>query len=213
MRAYSLCLLLVIIPATSVAQEAMSPTDGQIAATVKASNEKRGATTFWRSDGLGVIFGYDERWKPANPSQKSTAVVVNWTARKSGAVMATCYLEVNESEVGKLIPAQIRQNARGIVDAYLRNGRLRDPNMRLINWRPATQDNHPVVYMERDMSVTNLNESFRARIYSIVTSWRGHEINMECASPIPVTMPKMAGVVEGPIQKILGSLQFVRGEQ
>lgn len=213
MRACLLCLLLAIMPAAAVAQEAASPTDEQIAAAVKASNKKRGETTFWRSDSLGVIFGYDERWKPANPSQRSTVAVVNWTSRKSGGLMATCYLEVNESDVGKLTPAQVRQDARDIVDAFMRNGRLRDPNMELINWRSATQDNHPVVYMERDMSVSNLNEAFRARIYSVVTSWRGHEINMECASPIPVTMPKVAGIVEGPIQKVLGSMQFVRGEQ
>lgn len=212
MKIYMLCLSLLCASADSAAQKVNSPTDEQIAAAVKASNKTRGATTFWRSDELAVIFGYDERWKPANPSQKSTAVVVDWTSSKSGGLMATCYLEINNSEIGKLKPDQIRQKAKQIADAFLRNGRLRDPNMQLVDWRLATQDNHPVVYIERDMSVTNLNDTIRARVYSLVTSWRGREVNMECSSSIPVTMPKVAGVVEGPIRKVLESMQFVRGE-
>jgi hypothetical protein len=207
-----LLLPLLFASVAVVAQEVSFPTDEQIVAAVEASSRPRGATTFWRSDAFGLIFGYDERWKPANPSQKSTAVVINWTSVKTGDVMATCYLEINNSEIGKLTPEQIRQKARHIADAFLRNGRLRDPNMQLINWRLATQDNHPVVYIERDMTVTNLNGTIHSRVYSVVTSWRGREVNMECASSIPVAMPKVAGVVEGPIRKVLGSMQFVRGE-
>jgi len=185
-------------------------TDEQIATAIEASNKKRGSTTFWRSDELGVIFGYDERWKPANASQKSTAAVVNWTSRRSGGLMATCYLETKTSVLGQFTPEMVKQRAKLIADAVLKNGRLRDPSMQLTDWRVATQDNHPVVYIERDMSVTNLNGTTNSRIYSMFTSWQGREVNMECASTIPVSMPKLSGIVEGPIKKVLSSLQFIR---
>lgn len=194
------------------AQTAANPTNEQIAAAIKASNQKRGTTSFWRSDNFGLIFGYDQRWKPVNPSQRSTASVINWTSRASGGLMATCYLEVNSSsELAKLTPTQVAVKGKAIADAMVRNGKLRDPSMRLVTWRSAKQDNHPVVYVERDMRVENIDRTFNARIYSVVTAWKGREVNFECASEIPISMPKAAGIVEGPIKSVLGSLQFVRG--
>jgi hypothetical protein len=194
------------------AQTTDNPTDEQISAAIRVSNQKRGATSFWRSDNFGLIFGYDQRWKPANPSQKSTASVINWKSRASGGLMATCYLEVNtSSDVARLTPRQVTDKAKSIADAMVRNGRLRDPNIRLVSWRTMQQDNHPVVYLERDMRIENINTTYNARIYSIVTAWRGREINFECASEIPINMPKAAAIVEGPIKSVLGSLQFVRG--
>lgn len=206
-------LVLLLGATASIAQETAAPTEDQIAAAIEASNVARGSTTFWRSDELGLTFGYDERWKTANPSQASTAVVVNWTSREAGGLMATCYLEVNDSEVGRLTPEQIRQRAEQIADSILRNGRLRDPGMQMVEWRLAAQDNLPVIYIERDMSVNNISDTIRARIYSVVTAWRGREISFECASSIPVTFPELAGVVESPITRVLSSLQFVRGAQ
>lgn len=193
------------------AQTTDIPTDEQISAAVTASNQKRGNIVFWRSDKLGLIFGYDQRWKPVNASQKSTVSVVNWTTRASDGLMATCYLEINDSsDVARLKPSQITKNAKAIADAMLRNGKLRDPAMRLVTWRPISQDNYPAVYLERDMRVENLGRTFNARLYSIVTAWKGREVNFECASEVPIKMPKVAGVVEGPIKTVLGSLQFVR---
>lgn len=212
MKRYLLLLLFLFASNISVAQETDSLTDAQINAAIKASSKTRGDTTFWRSDKFGIIFGYDERWRVATPSQKSTATVINWVSRKSGGLMATCYLEINNSEIGELKPDQIQRKSKQIVDAFMQNGRLRDPNIQLTDWRFMVQDNHPVVYIERDMSVVNLNNTIRTRIYSMVTSWHGYEVNMECSSSIPITMPKASGVVEGPILKILGSVQFVRGK-
>ena len=209
---------LLLVPAIGLsfspvhAQTATTPTDEQIAAAVKASSQKRGTTSFWRSDKFGLIFGYDQRWKPVNPSQRSTASVINWKSRASGGLMATCYLEVNNSsDLAKLTPRQLTDKAKAIADAMVRNGRLRDPNMRLVTWRAASQDNHQIIYLERDMRIENIDRTINARIYSIVTAWKGREVNFECASEIPVSMPKAAGVVEGPIKSVLGSLQFVRG--
>lgn len=197
---------------SSHAQTTLKQTDQQIATAIKSSNLKRGATSFWRSDNFGLIFGYDQRWKPVNPSQKSTVSVINWTSRASGGLMATCYLEVNtSSDIAKLTPRQVADKAKTIADAIVRNGRLRDPNIRLVTWRLTQQDNHPVVYLERDMRIENVNAVFNARMYSMVTAWKGREINFECASEIPITMPKASGIVEGPIKSVLGSLQFVRG--
>lgn len=185
--------------------------EGQIAAAVEASRKVRGEVHFWRSDKLRLIFGYDERWTFANPSQRSTETVINWRARQSGGLMATCYLEATtDSGIAKMTHDDIRQRSRQVVDSVLRNSHARDPRTRLVTWRAASQDNLPVVYLERDMRIQNLNDSYSMRVYSIVTSWNGRAINFECASEIPLKMPRLAATVEAPIERVLGSLQFIR---
>ena len=190
------------------------PSAAQIEAAVQAGKKVRGRVSFWRSDELGLVFGYDERWSLANPSQRSTQAAINWRAQQSGGLMATCYLEsISSSGLAKLKPEQVGARGRELVESVLRNSRARDPQTRLVTWRAATQDNVPVVYLERDMRLQNLNDSYSVRVYSIITSWNGQEVNFECASEVPLRMPELAVTVEAPIQRVLGSLQFVREPQ
>lgn len=210
-RLFAYVLFFFALSSNALAKVSNVKDQKKIALAVETSNRTRGATTFWRSDDLGLIFGYDDRWKPANPSQQSTVAVINWLSNKSGNLMASCYLEINNhSDISRLRTEDIGRQAKYIVDSYLRNGRLRDPNMKIVKWYHTSIDNYPVVYIERDMTINIFDTVNCIRVYSIVTSWKGREVNFECASSIPIDMPEMAGIVEGPIKKILGSLQFVR---
>lgn len=209
----SFALMFALVGMSNIyAQTPTAASPDQVKEAVEASKKKRGRTTFWRSEALAVSFGYDERWVQVPASQKNSAVVISWRSRTSGGLMATCYLETSRSsELANLSPNQVEQRADAIAQALLRRTRLSDPNARLVKWRPAKQDNHPVVYSERDVSVENIDGKTRLRLYSLTSAWNGTEVNFECGSSIPRDMPQASGVVEFPIQAILGSLQFTRG--
>jgi len=207
-------LVIGLIAACPVAATPATPapaSPAQLQAAIDASAKPRGQTTWWRSDATGLIFGYDQRWAEVPASQQHTVVVVNWTARQGGGLMATCYIESTaNSEIARLSPTQVEARAESIAAAFMRNGKKRDPNMRMLTWRLARQDNHPVVYVERDFQIATIDKVAVARSYSIITAWKGREVVLECASDVPRRFPEMAPVVEAPIRRVLNSLQFVR---
>ena len=201
----------VLAVAAAASVSAYATVSQQADQAIAASKVQRGQIEFWRSDAAGVLFGFDERWAKASTSQPNTLVAINWSATSSSGLMATCSLEVTSaSDLSKLPPAEVSSRSREIAEALVRNASLRDPNAVLVTWRAAQQDNHPVVYAERDMAVQNLDRRIEMRVYSITTAWRGKDIQFECASEIPRRFPVAAGVVEFPIRKVLGSLQFIR---
>jgi len=178
---------------------------------IEASKQRRGETTFWRADDIGVSLGYDERWREVSPSQSQTRMVIEWQARSSQGLMATCFVQAGDtSGIAKLSPVQIQQGASRIADSILSVDRMRDPNARMVRWSLATQDGHPVVYTERDVSVQNLERRLEMRIYTIATAWRGSEIQVSCASEVPRKIPEAAQMVEFPMKAVLGSVTFRR---
>lgn len=210
-KSFALVLTISCLLPASHSTASDSATTDQLERAVAASKLKRGEIMFWRSDRLRLLFGYDERWGQAPSSQASSEVVINWKARATGRLMATCYVEAtSSSELASLSPSELEQRASSIAQALIRNSQARDPEARLITWRSAKQDNHPVVYSERDTSVETINGKLSLRHYSITTAWKGAEINFECASNIPRAMPEASEIVEFPIRSVLGSLQFLR---
>lgn len=178
--------------------------------------------TVWRSDELRVGFSYPSVWKAAQATQPMTRIVINWRTQKSQALIATCYLEAsaeNESEIARMAPADIESKASGIALGYLKNMKQRAPDAKLIDWRAVRQDGYPAVYLEREGTFSTFDQKWRDRSYSIVTSWRNREINLECASTLTTDEVRskatgdagtMAAEVEKAIQAVLRTLQFQR---
>ena len=209
--AFRLALLATLVAVTSEAAAAPALSPEQLRAAIAASSKPRGQTHWWRSESRRLILGFDERWHEVEPSQPSSAIVLQWTSKQGGGLMATCYVEsIAGTEVARLTPSQVEARGKAIVDAIVRNGRQRDPNLRLVTWRAARQDNHPVVYVEREMRLETLDDVSAVKLYSLATAWHGYEVSVECASEVPMRYPEMAPIVEQPIHRILNSLQFMR---
>lgn len=156
----------------------------------------------------------DERWKIANAAHEHTEVVVNRVAKSSGGLMATCYLESSDdSSLARLTADEVELRSEEIVQSLVENGRRRDQGVELVSWRRAVQDNVPVVYAVRDAQIQTISGAYQFRIYSITTTWNGREVHFECGSEVPRNWPEATPIVEGPILRVLGSLQFIRVQE
>ena len=192
----------------AAAQEVGLPSDKEISRSIEASNHTFGKVKMWRSEEMGLSFEFDARWKPTVPYRHSIAIEIIWKSPRFNGLLATCHVDAVQSDLGKLTPEEIKRQARKIVDDILQKELERDPDTKLVKWRPALQGGHPGVYIERDTKVSRLDQSFRSRVYSIVSSWRGRQVRLECMSIIPMARPGLADAVEKPIRKVLGSLKF-----
>lgn len=205
--------VLFFISAAAKTPDDLTISAEQIAQAREASTKTRGATTWWRHDEAGLLLGYDERWKAVNASQANSAIVLNWRSAKGDGLMATCYLELSEkgqNALANLRPDEIHANAESIAATLLANGRKRDPNSTLISSKRVIQDNHQAVYAVRNISLETIRNKSELKMYSLMTAWKGREVNLECASDIPVKFPTLAFSVEEPITRLMASLQFVR---
>lgn len=124
--------------------------------------------------------------------------------------MAACYLQTAISSIGNLNEAAIRERWQEIAESILKKGQLRDPHLKNVESRLATQDNYPVVYVVSDTFIKNINGDYGMRTYSLVTAWKGKELSFTCGSSVPVEMPELTEIVDEPILRLLSSLQFVR---
>lgn len=175
----------------------------------------------WKSDELGVTFAYANVWKEAESTMPSTRIVVNWRTQRSQALLATCYLEASgplESEVARLGLKGVERRAENIALGYEANMKKRAADGVLVTWRATQQDGYPVVYIEREGTITNFDGSKRLRLYSLVTSWREREVNLECGSVLTTNAARrgeakagqLADEIERGIKAVLGTLQFHR---
>ena len=94
---------------------------------------------------------------------------------------------------------------------------MRALNARLIEAKAAMQDGHPVIFLIREGSIENLDRKIHYKSYSIVTSWRGTEVNFECGTSIygpDYTSleggQRLIAQVEEGILHVLRTLQFDR---
>jgi len=176
--------------------------------------------TLWSDDKLGLRFTYPSVWQQAIATQPSTRVVINWRLSKSKALLATCYVEAHGSEASSLAdaePEQIHKNSESIAQSALRNFQFRSPNARLVEARAAFQDGHPVIFLIREGVIETLDRTIHTKSYSIVTAWRGKEVNFECGTSMygpDVTAlgggQRLASQVEAGIFNVLRTLQFDR---
>lgn len=174
--------------------------------------------TLWGDDGLGVRFTYPPVWQKATATQPSTRVVINWRLAKSKALLASCYLETHgTSSLARADPSQIHKNIDSISRSALQNLQMRAPNAHLIEARAAIQDGHPIIFLIREGTVEGLDRKYHNKVYSIVTAWRGTEVNFECGTSIygPEYTSLEGGQrlidqVETGILHVLKTLQFDR---
>ena len=75
------------------------------------STAKSEEFSVWKNSVAGIRFTYPNNWKPSTPVEDQTLFVINWTSRKSGGLMATCYIEANDSGMGHLTHSEIKNNA------------------------------------------------------------------------------------------------------
>jgi len=176
--------------------------------------------TVWSDDKLRLRFTYPPVWQQAVATQSSTRTVINWRLTKSKTLLASCYIEINGPETSSLARTEsslIHKNIDSIAQSALRNFQARAPNARLIEARAAMQDGHSVIFLIREGTVDNINNSVHIKTYSIVTSWHGTEVNFECGTSIfgpKYTLPdgdqRLILQVEGGILNVLSALQFDR---
>ncbi len=164
----------------------------------------------WKNSEVGIRFTYPKNWKPSTAIADQTLFVINWTSRNSGGLMASCYIEANDSGIGHLTHSEIRNNAENIATAVLNNAKKRDPEAELRTYKSVLQDNVPAVYVERTFKITSIDGATIMRGYSIITAWKGKEIFFECVSDIPVRFEEYRKPVEDKIRRVLRSLQFDR---
>lgn len=176
--------------------------------------------TVWSDSELGIRFTYPPVWVPATATQQATRVVINWRLSKSKTLLATCVLETSgatQSEIAKLQANQIHAKFDDIKASLLANFRLRALDGRLLNAQKSFVDGQPVIFVVREGSIQNLDRVLKIKAYSVTTSWRGHEINFECSTPIfgedystLVAGSKLVADVEAAVIHVLRTLQFDR---
>ena len=164
----------------------------------------------WRNQDSRVRFTYPNIWEQSTPIEEQTLVAINWLSKKSGGLIATCYLQEHSSTVGNLTQESVHANKEAIAQSVLSNTKKRDPKAVLIKASSIYQDNYPAIYIERTMVSANVESVSKLRIYSIITSWNDKEVLFECASSVPDRFPETKEHVEGNIFRVLRSLQFVR---
>lgn len=163
----------------------------------------------WKSSALNVRFTYGDRWTQSTPIQDSTQVAIVWLATRSGGLIATCHVQSAYS-LGHLSPAQVHEKRKEISRAILAGTQKRDPEAAVIRVEALTQDNHPVVYIESEATVKDIESSSKISMYTIATAWRGKGVIFECAHFIPARWGNIRAPVEAEIMRVLRTLQFDR---
>ncbi len=165
----------------------------------------------WTSQELGVRFSYDnEKWTEATPTQDSTVVAINWLSKKSGGLMASCYLGVYESGFGKLSPGAIHGQIENVAKSIKNNELKRSVEYKQISLEKRYSDNHPVIYLSRTVRWQGFDGSNNVNIYSLITAWNNKEIIFSCSSNIPIRFPKYKAEMEDQMMNVLRTLQFDR---
>jgi hypothetical protein len=176
--------------------------------------------TLWSDAELGVRFSYPSVWHEGLRTQESTEVTITWRLTTSKSLLATCYIETlgwPHSSIAGIGPSEFHESGQSIAESFAKNLRQRAPDARLLSWRNAYQDGQAVVHIVRQGTVEAIDRRIRMKIYSIVTSWRGRELNLECATSVfgpEYTQLKrgsqLVDQVERGIFNVLRTLQFDR---
>lgn len=170
------------------------------------------SSTWLRDDQLKVSFAYRPPWVKASASESATIFVVNWLG-KTGGLVATCYLQAySGSSLSRLDSKTVHEKSAEITKSIMNNMKTRYSEAKLISSENKFVDGYPVVFLVRDGHSQGLNDTVSIRAWSLVTAWRIHEIQFECASPIPHQFPnhEVTHTVENEIMRMLGTLHFER---
>jgi len=175
---------------------------------------------WYRDQDLRVSFKYSNKFAPEDPAELTTRFVVNWRARQSRGLIATCYLKAVSTDVDELIGrAFLESNADNFTESWVRNTQRRASTVEVIESRPIRIDGLQAIYIVMDTITESFDDEYDLRVHSIITFWEGHEVILECGSSIrsvvlgnlPDDQASAAiANVEDEIQRTLRSLHFQR---
>jgi len=183
-----------------------------------ASAQQEG--TWYQDQNLRISFYYSNRFMPEDPAEFSTRFVVNWRARQSRGLIATCYLKAIPTEVDELTGrAYLESNSQDFTASWVRNTERRASLVEVLESRPVRIDGLQALYVVMDASVENFDKTYDLRTFSLITFWESHEVVLECGTTIrSVVLGSLpddqaaAAIanVEEEIQRTLRTLHFQR---
>lgn len=176
--------------------------------------------TWYRDQDLRTSFYYSDKFVPEDPAELSTRFVVNWRARQSRGLIATCYLKAVPTEVDELTGREfLETNSQDFTASWVRNTERRASAVEVVESRPVRIDGLQALYVVMDTRIENFDETYDLRTFSLITFWAGHEVVLECGTSIrSVVLGSLpddqaaAAIsnVEDAIQKTLKTLHFQR---
>ncbi len=176
--------------------------------------------TWYRDQDLRTSFYYSDRFVPEDPAELSTRFVVNWRARQSRGLIATCYLKAVPTEVDELTGREyLETNSQDFTASWVRNTERRASAVEVVESRPVRIDGLQALYVVMDTRIENFDTTDDLRTFSLITFWEGHEVVLECGTSIrSVVLGSLpddqaaAAIsnVEAEIQRTLRTLHFQR---
>ena len=165
----------------------------------------------WSSSELKLRFTYDNtKWSEVSTIQDSTAVTINWLSKKSGGLLASCYIGAFDSGFGLLGPSDVHGQFQNVAESIKKNELKRAVEYRQIALEKKYTDNHPVIYLSRSVKTRSFDGDEVLNVYSIITAWNNKEIIFSCASAIPGRFPQYKEEIEKNMISVLKTLQFDR---
>ncbi len=181
--------------------------------------------TWYRAPNIKVSFAYTPKFAPSEPIEASTLFLVNWRTKKSGGLMASCYLKTKPITVGNAASARSRlksdpaSHVKAILDLSRKAGRKVD----LVSQKSIKIDDLDAVYFVSEISSESLDKTVSMDLHQIFTYWNGHGISFICGTPINSQLKgKVKGQfsdeqvrkavmnVKAEIMKVLRTLRFDR---
>jgi hypothetical protein len=181
--------------------------------------------TWYRAPNIKVSFAYSSKFLPSEPIEASTLFAVNWRTKKSGGLMASCYLKIKPITTGSATAARQRLksdpkiHAEAILDLSRKAGRKVD----LVSQKSIKIDDLDAVYFVSKVSSESLDKTVTMDMYQIFTYWDGHGISFICGTPINSQLKdkfkgrftdeqvkKAVMNVKAEIMKVLRTLHFDR---
>lgn len=171
---------------------------------------------------LDVSFVYPSSWRVANPAEEATKFVVRWETQKTKSLVATCYLQAMPNASSDTYSEDFPRYYEVVRDNFFKATRDRTDKLEVISDTLSSVDGKDVMLTNFDVEIQNLNTKTSMRIFTVVTFWNGHQINLECGSAlfdIDLTgysdsqiqqIKDFQGHMEEEIMHVLSSLHFDR---
>jgi hypothetical protein len=176
--------------------------------------------TWYKDPKIKLSFAYPEKFKPENPAEQSTRVLVNWRTKKSRNIMASCYLKAMPT-VGKDAAArqQLKINPDGYIKSNIDFARKMGRTVSLISQRNIKIDDLDGLYFVTKGTSESFDRTITLDLHHIVTFWDAHQIILMCGTSLPYELKgqapedqiiKVVAKVEAEIMKVLRTLHFDR---
>ena len=176
----------------------------------------------YKDKDLDVSFVYPSSWKVANPAEEATKFVVRWETQKTNSLVATCYLQATSNASADTYSEDFSRYYEIVRDDFTQATRDRTDKLEVISDTLSRVDGKDVMLTTLDVEIQNLNTKTSMRIFTVLTFWNGHQINLECGSALfdidltgysesqKTQIKEFQGYMEKQIMHVLSSLHFDR---